>query len=334
MKYQEFKKILKASEMKNVTLFCGPEGYLAAACAQQVVKRCIDPDTQDFNFFTFNDRNLSYDEAADAVLSLPVMAEKKLVFFNQAGLFKNKDVAERLASLFADVPSCCYVLVYEPEPDKRAKLYKAIAKAGDVVEFDAPAPGDMKGWASKTLAQQQKTIAARDLDYLLTLLPPFMAPVKTELDKLVNYVGSRGEITRADIDAMVSRPLSDRIFEVANLALSGGEDKALSIISDLRQRRESGVGILTIMANAISELYSVCLYAGEGLPQNEIAAKMNLAANRSWLIKKYMASAKAIGPKKMRAALAMCAKADSGIKNGLVDEWVALEMLVANLKFI
>ena len=64
---------------------------------------------------------------------------------------------------------------------------------------------------------------------------------KTEIDKLINYIGEGGEITKDDVMKVCTREIQTDIFALSNAIIECNKEKAVSVYLDF-------VGILLVAA--------------------------------------------------------------------------------------
>ena len=104
MDIKELKKTVSEGNIKNLYLFYGEEEYLVKLYISQIKEKIIDnPALEDLNYIVFDEFNQKSFE--DAISTLPAFAEKKMIVFNQTGIFKEPGAAKDfLISELSDIP--------------------------------------------------------------------------------------------------------------------------------------------------------------------------------------------------------------------------------------
>ncbi len=147
---------------------------------------------------------------------------------------------------------------------KTLKLYKLIRDRGVVIDCSVPL-GERK--ADKS-AQEQ--VMRQTLDRLLTAagkrLPPNLFPRLSQLTgfdlrtfadnvgKLIDYAGSRQEISAADIEAVLRRTKVDPVFELTNAVADRDPRRAFTCLDALLKAEWHPLQILAALANQCRKL--------------------------------------------------------------------------------
>jgi DNA polymerase-3 subunit delta len=167
------------------------------------------------------------------------------------------DKADKLAELFAKgLPAGNCLILTADTVDKRKKIFKIFSDAGVVLYF-----GQTKGeTAQKELLQRQ----ARKLleSYGKNLTPAaWIALGKktgfelrrslTELEKLVFFVGERGNVEEKDVEEVVGKTREDSIFDLTT-ALS--EKNQLAALAALKALLDQGTHHLMILSMIVREI--------------------------------------------------------------------------------
>ncbi len=332
MNYKELKKQM-AESLASLYIFYGEEVFLENYMTDRLIKQAVDPDFAEFNHLILTGETLTPDAISDFFEAYPVMSERKLLQIKDASLFSAKGGdKEPYQNLFSGIPDYVTVLISEDNPDKRSSLYKALSKTGIVCEFTPLDRPELKSHVAKKLSSEKKDISAADLEYFLDLTGPDLTNIRLELDKLIAFSGSREKITRADIDKNISKPLLSKIYDISEAVLSKNGEYAFKIIADLEKNNESALRILSVLASYFSDLYRAYVLSRENMSYPEMVAAMNLPPQRKFVADKMLKRAKNVNPDFLRQCIKDCTVAESDVKNGVMTDWRALEVLV--LKFL
>ena len=123
---QNLKNAIRQHQPGRLYFFHGEETFLLNYYLQQLKKLLVEELTESFNFHRLNSENFDLRSLADAVESLPMMAEHTFVWVDEIDIFKlNEDDRTKLIEVFSDIPDyCTLVFTYETtpwKPDKRLK---------------------------------------------------------------------------------------------------------------------------------------------------------------------------------------------------------------------
>ena len=96
----KLKKMIADDALGGVVFIYGNESYLKEHYVKRIVEKVVSGGTEDFNFQRF-DAKTKIDDLSDAVLQLPVFAEKRVVVAENGGFFSpgRKDESEKLAEI-------------------------------------------------------------------------------------------------------------------------------------------------------------------------------------------------------------------------------------------
>ena len=86
-----------------------------------------------------------------------------------------------------------------------------------------------------------------------------MGNISQELEKLLSYTMGRDVITRADIEAVCTTQITNRIFEMIRAVTEKKQRKALDLYQDLLALKEPPMRILFLLARQFNLLLQMCI---------------------------------------------------------------------------
>ena len=158
---QSLKQAIRAKDPGRLYFFYGEEVFLLHHYLEQLRKSIVDELTESFNFHKLTSETFDIRDFADAVENLPMMAERTMVLVDEIDVFKmNEGDREKMIDIFSDIPEyCTVVFTYETttfKPDKRLKkLWDAVNKNGELVEFAKQNQRDLITWITRHFAANQ-----------------------------------------------------------------------------------------------------------------------------------------------------------------------------------
>ncbi len=331
MTYEEFVKEIKAGLPSSLYLLTGPEDFLKEKCIEQAKSRLVTPGFEDFNFQSFN-QVPDFSACADFVNGMPMMSERKLLVLRKCGFFdaKLKGKAD-WEGLFSNLPETVCVLLWEPDPEKKKAstgLRKVCEQAGTVVDFQYQTASKLAPWIAKAASAGGKLIDRGCAEYLIASLGRSMSVLKTELEKVTAYAAGE-QITRADIDAVIILPTEDRAFKLIDSIMDGRRDLSYMYLGELRQNRTEPVQFLSLFAGQLLTIYRAKLLLGEGIQRSAAAKRLGVAP---FVADKCVAKAARASEEGLEGLISLCRDADRDIKQGKIEPWTALELIVARAK--
>lgn len=326
MSLSELKKQLKENRLGNLYLFCGEEEYLKQYYLNELVSTVLSGAILEFNHIVFEGNKLDLEEINQAIESLPMMADKKIVLIKDSGFFKKtvEQTKKFWEARISDIPSHICLVFYETDVDKRGSIYKAILKNGVVAECNYLSESELMGWIGRACANEDKKISKDAANYILFCTDGSMHAVKRELEKLFSYCGQT--ITIEDAKRLVTRQIQSRVFEMIDAIINKNAANAFFELTQLRQSGENAFGVLALLFSNFQKLLHTKLLLDNGVNQYKISQITGL---KPYIANKYIQNAKKFDKKSLKSAVCRCAEIDYGIKQGLFSEWDALTEFLA-----
>ena len=334
MKIEELKQILKGQKpAPHVFLLWGEEAFLRAHYKKQLVG-LLSPDMmEDLNVYTFEGKNYHLNQVDEAIEALPVMAEKKLLIFDDSLIFKpdgrtgaKAEYREYWEKRFKDIPPYVYIIFNEKEIDKRSALFKWADKEEACVEFSLLSEEEMIRWTVGLFKNLGKQIASADARYLNEITPAGMMAVRREAEKLVAYAGERPQVVRRDIEEMVTPELEGRVFDMVAAILRKDAGTALRLLDDLFTLKTEPNEILGAIVYNADKLLQTKLMTADGADKNQIVTKLKISP---FAASKFMRDSAKYSVEQLRVLVKRLAETDGFIKSTSMDNEVLISLLVS-----
>ena len=324
-KLPELKKHIKEKDLKGIYLLYGEEVYMKEVYLKKMTDLIDYGGFEDFNHIVIDPEESDFSETDDAIESFPVMCEKKVIVIKDSGIFqKAKEEEKKYWSKRLDnIPDHIILIFDEESVDKRNALYKKIVKNGLDVEFCHIQPSEVVTWVEAEVLREKKKIDKNVAEYFVSLCDEGMSYVKNELDKLLCYCDK--EITRSDVDRLVSKAVGVRVFDLTDCMIADDMDGALAVLSELKTIREPAFKILYLLFSTFDKMLRALLMLQNGENHNDIAVKIGAAP---FIVKKYVNGARMFGEDFLTERVMKVADIDLAIKNGEIGDWEALENYV------
>ncbi len=312
---------------RGLYFFYGDEDYMKNHYAAQIKKSVItDPGFEPFNYLRFDDDSFDIAAIRDALLTPPVLSEKKLVDISLANLTKLLNEKERtafLAMLEETVPGDNSTVVilriaadgFDPGTAKRpSALLKAASAFMKPVQFDFQSDARLVRWIERHFAEYGLTVPQAVSMQILNTCGRSMFRLSGELAKTAAYVASTGrtEVTPADVDATVTRTDEDDAFLLANCILEGNIPAALDALAVKMRRREEPILVLSQITRVFCDLASAAHAMEDGVSAGDFAKIMKMHSYKAGL---YLNAARTKPVGYFDLAVARCAEADRKMKS-------------------
>ncbi len=336
----EFGKLIK-NNIHGVFLFYGDEQYLKHHYIN-LTRKTVCPDGTNVTVFSGEDfelqdicRNL-YETASmpsmDMSMRFIILSDIEWKKISEDNLAFLEDTLEDISS-FDD----CVVII-DTRPDsfdagtskKPSKLLLRLEKVSKTVHFEKEQPARLANWIQKHFSAFNVNA---DIDICNTIIKHCgrdMTTLNHEITKLSAYVLSHGKntVTSEDIHEVSVAAKEIDTFDFSNAILNGDVDRAIFILSDMKQRKEAPELILGSVAKVYSDLYTVKTLMESGILKTELAKKIGMHEYKAGI---YMQRAKSLSKNGLKKAISLCREADVKIKNSPLDNYTVLDMLVIRL---
>lgn len=313
---------IKAGDLKHAYLLYGEEQYLIRQYRDKIVKAAV-PEGDTMNFTAFSGDGINPKEIIDLAETLPFFADSRLILIEDSGFFKKSP--EELAEYFAEVPETTRFLFVEKEVDKRSKLYKALTKMGNAVEFKQQTDEILSRWVGGRIKKEGKNITRDAYNLFIQKTGTDMENIDKELEKLICYCLDKEIIEPADVEAVTTEQISNKIFEMVDAISTHQQKKALELYYDLLALKEPPMRILFLITRQFQILLTVKVMTNKGFGNKDIASK---AGCPEWAVKKYQSQARSYSVEQLKGALEQGGSYEEAVKTGKMNDQMAVELFL------
>lgn len=313
---------IKSGQFKKVYLLYGSEGYLRQQYKQMLLNALM-PEEDTMNTAFYEGKGIDVNEVIELAETMPFFAERRVIVLQNTGFFKNK--CDELADYIGSLPEYLCMVFVEEEADKRGRMYKAVKKAGRVTEFGAQDMKTLERWVLGRLNKEGKKITQKDMGLFLTMTGDDMGNIASELEKLLSYTIGRSVVDRADIEAICTPQLENKIFDMVRAVTDRQQEKALQLYYDLLSLKEPPMRILFLLARQFNQLLQVKEMVGHGHGNSEISSKLKLPP---FAVKNTVICAKKYSSEELRQAVQDCIDSEEDVKTGHLGDVLSVELLI------
>lgn len=331
MNIDELNKQVKTGKLKNIYFFYGEEDYLLNKAITAIENKIITPGTEDFNKFVFEGKKIAIEDILGAIEQYPQMSEKKLVIVKNSGFLNQVTTKEyKLINEFSNnLPDyLCLIFTEDNFEKKKEKNVKFINEIGGVINFEFLPINRTEILLEEKISGYGKSILSKDVLYMINLCGQSLKRIFTELYKLINYVGDRKNITREDIDAVVTQTVEYRVFDMLDNLSLGKNIKAREQLNFLKNSKEQPTVILGQMIGKLSDTLMCKLLREDGLQSNEMLDYFDFK-RPIFAVNKIINEGKRVNENDLIKLIKKGLSFDFKIKTGQIDGWTAVEIYFA-----
>ena len=324
---KEIKRQIKEKSFYKVYLLTGDEPYLVLQ-ARHMLKKAMVKEGDTMNYAAFTDGKVDINTLQQLAFTYPFFSEKRVLLLDGTGILKTGK--DEFVNIMEKMPETTCIVICEPEVDKRSKVFKWIKKNGYVAEFLKKNQTEkvLLRWIATLLGKEKKQIRENNALYFLQKTGDDMFQIKNETDKLIAYVGEREEITKADIDAIVSGEVQDKIFELVDAIANGNKTAALQYYNDLILLKEPPMHILFLIVRQYRILHIIANMRGLRKTDDAIAKTAGIPR---FVIRKNEKQLRRYGEKTLEKCMEECIQIEEEIKTGRIGDQIGVETLICKL---
>jgi DNA polymerase-3 subunit delta len=334
---QELLGRLEKGKVIPAILLLGEEPYLRDACRAGLIEKFVPEASRSWAVSRYSAERGDTEAALSQAQSLPMLSPQQVIFLEDVGGIeklgdKNREETVALLEAYLADPAPFTVLVLEAARlDERMKLAKILALKTLVVEVglgDNPqqrqaAAVMMAGNIAKELGLSFEKGAAEDL---AERVAADLMRLKSEIEKLADYLGERKKITREDVEAMVASEKTTTVWELADLLASRQAKKSLEFLDRLLRDGEEPLS----MVGAMTWMYRKLIEASEikgAMNGWQAARTLGMRPEQAEIA---LRAAKKSSKAELLSGLLALEKADDRLKSSK-DARTVMEFLVAEL---
>jgi DNA polymerase-3 subunit delta len=326
---QEFNKVLESGAFTPFFMISGDQAYLRNQDRDKLLEALLGSTQDQMNLTRFTGTGFSAKDVIDIAETLPFFAERRVILLDSTGLWAREMSAEadKLADYFGTQPETTVFVFSEPTIDRKRRLYTRMGKPGKsltVLACENVEDSTLRKWIQGRFRKSGKTIEGSALALFRQYAGDDMMNIASESDKLISYIGDKTAVGTADIKAICTPVIQDRIFDLIDAIAAGSNSDAMRIYLDMVKLETPPQVILVLLVRQYNRFLQ--MKELQNLSNEEIASKIGI---KSWLVGKTRpALAKYRSSAQIERLLDLCVSADADYKSGKMSDKIALETLI------
>jgi DNA polymerase-3 subunit delta len=267
-----------AEEMRSLYLIAGTDGAKIDATRARLRARAErDGGAASLQVFEAGDGRGAPDHEAllAAIPAMSLTESRRYLLADGVERWRDRQLEEVATALGELPPELSVVLIARAKAP--AKLARAVKAAkGEVREFEAPKARDMPRALigdAKRLGFRLEPAAARMLVDRMGANPQRL---RNELERLALWAGEDGEVSAADLDAMIADTSEAAVWALSDALLERDAAAALRVAERLIAQGENVTGLIYGLASRLRKACAAAAMLEEGLPPNQVESKLGM----------------------------------------------------------
>ena len=316
------KKVSQGDE--RLFFFYGRDVGNMEKVTKKLISKLVPKDAQTLNFHPFDAKNLDTAELSDAVLAVPMFAQRVCAYIPgfDANAVNAEDM-EAIKTILSDIPDTTTVVICA-DGEKVFKSKKALnpknkafadfcAKVGTACDFAYRRANDMGKYIAAELARSGSQISNYDAQYLANRLLSDTALVENEIEKLSAYADG-APVTREMIDLLVAPKIESDGFALAVNILRGNAKFVFGRIDELVAQRLEAIEILGTISYSIMDIYRAKLGRSSGKTVEDIMKDFAYPAYKKFAVENAFSDSSRISAERIRKTLSILCETDLALK--------------------
>lgn len=313
----------------------GEDEYTRSEALVKIRESAGPPEVRDPNTTVFEGQGFKLAEVIGAAQVVPFMADRRVVIvYDVLGRMQKRDKSlgnewRDLTAKLTEVPASTELVFVEKVGLRDNGLaLKSVGPSARVQEYRPKRRGELEIWIRDRFAHY-KAEATRDaVARIAWLAGSDTRLLDQEIKKLSLYAGDR-TVTQDDVDLMVPDAREANIFAAVDAVLERRPAVAMKLLYSLLSGGSSVQSILSMLARQVRLLILAIELQQQGVHPEELGKRIGLT-NR-YALDKTLRQSTSFGTDHLASIHRRLLAADLAIKQGKMDERLAVEILVGEL---
>ena len=339
--YKKFGADLKSDDFGPVLFLYGIEQYLVEWAALSLVKKYVNPAALSFDFVKTDDENTPVDEIITACETFPMFSEKRVVWVRNHSLLKSINpkgfsAADKEALLsYAENPSEQTILILSTDADgEKNDFFKELKKKSQSYDFSALDYAQLAAFAEKRFRAAGIAVKRDILRYMIEESGYFnkegeyrILNLENDIKKIIAHSDGM-EVRLEDVSAALNGDMDTFIFNFMDAAAGKKKDVAFTLMHNMLNAGSDVFAVTKMLINQFELMLEVKEFKEDAMPMPEIVKIMKIHEFR---IKKAIQAADRFTKIKLKEILVQLYEIDRNIKTGVLEQNLALELLVGRI---
>ncbi|MDR2351907.1 MAG: DNA polymerase III subunit delta [Deltaproteobacteria bacterium] len=287
----EFQREFKSSSRKPFYLVKGGDPLALNLC-RETTKEVLSPESQDFNYFSFQLDESDVTEIYNCAYSSSFFSTGRIIVVNVPSFCTvTSEMYTTFEKYIKNPPDDTVIVFFQEQPNERLKFIKSLKDLNMIVECPAPDKKSLPAWLVSAFKSKGLVLNPVNAKLLLERAGGDNLNVLLgEAEKLSIYPGPGKPITPKIIKDFIRLGQSSVLYELADPLGERNVSLAISVLLDLLESNEV-LSIISSLLTYFRRLLSVKFYYEDpkkrDLPFSQVAGELGLHVYYLTKIKKH-----------------------------------------------
>lgn len=318
MKFKDLKKSL-ASKIMPIYLVLGDDAFLIERSTRLIIDACNIDEGLNLSNFEGNELKGNTERLISALTSYPFMGDKRVVFVKE--YYPLTADLKALKNYFEDP---CETTVFVIANTSKSE---GLLKMANVTEVDC-SKGDesvASMWIKSQAIRGGVKITQGAIDKIIDYTGADMTKINGEIEKLVAYALTSGEITEKDVEALCVKETEYQLYEVVEFISAKKYESAYTCLMEMMSSSGDGQKLFV----SLYYHYRRMLYSAISIESDaEVAKHLKV---KEFAVKMARRQAKAYSVKRLKQIVDSLSLYDEKFKQGYVEQSSAVWNSIFNI---
>lgn len=331
MSFQD--EILKIEQNKiaPIYLVLGTEQALQDRFKEAIEEKVAPED--DLNKITIDLTEQPLSDVLNEALSIPFLGDKRLVLAENPWFLTGQsspnglpnDVEGLLSYLESPLDSTVLVFFAPYEKlDERKKVVKQLKKVAKIVSATPLTQQEMTTYGKNTFLAAGIKIDSDAFKELLERCGDDFSKLELEIEKLLIYGQTKKRLSVRDVKLLVTQPLQDDVFQLANFLRENKTSEALKLLDDLLLQGEEPIKLNGILISQFRLELQVKILM-KNMSQAQMASLLKVHPFR---VKKAMEAVRRVTVESLGKLLNDLINQDFNFKQSTMEKKMAFQLFI------
>lgn len=324
----EVRKAIEKGIRSPFYLLWGEEGFERDQCFSWLKKALMPVVGGDFNIDTFHGERFDLANFLAVYQAYPLLATHRLVVIKEAEKLV-KDQLSGLETILLQPNETTSLIVLGEKIDMRRKWFQGLASQGVVCRFQTPYENKIPQWIKEQSNQMKVEIESQAVDLLTLYVGNHLRELRSELEKLVTFVGVGKKIQTEHVKQLVGNTRTINIFGFTDAVGKKEQKKAFQMLHGLLGQGEEAGRILAMVNRHIQLLLKTQAVLHNRTSKEETAKRIGVSP---YFVGNYIDQARRLSPQLLWQSMSALLVADTALKtSGRRNHGAIMDLLIARL---
>lgn len=327
MTRQEFLKQLSEGRLLPVYLFLGNERLFHEELLEAVLAKMLPESERDFNWSRFDSETVTAEELTANLETGSLFGSTRIIYLDA---FENA-TAELETALLKEITQLSpgiHLVISAIKLDGRKKSSQELQKRIPVVDCNKLANNDLPVWIKQRAQKMGLELSPEQTRLIATRSGGDLLRVRTELEKLVSFVGQTKKLTDAELEALLPGEPEPDIFGLIDAVAGRNPKLGLPRLEELLNSGENEIRILATLSRQFRNIAAALEAKEQGMTSRGLADFLGI---NPYVAEKSFGQARFFSLAEIQKVINRLLQADYRIKTGQREPRLELEMAVVEI---